>query len=115
MPTSFHGEIPLFLHLPSPTIPPGLLRTFRGHLLPPLSVDAASTLKGLIWGVIPKSESEPPHAFPEEKESPEGLAESPPLRSRVGDGAALPDPASPGILQQKGATEEFFSSFFKRV
>lgn len=58
--------------------------------------------------MIPKSESESPHAFPKETESPEGLAESPPLRSRVGDGAALPDPASPGILQQKGTTEEFF-------
>lgn len=106
-PPSTERSHPSFIcHLP-PSLR-GLLWDTPGPLSPP-------PLKDLILGRgwrFPNPRASLRTPFLKRRNLQRALAQIPPLRSRVGDGAALPDPASPGILQQKGTTEEFSSSFF---
>lgn len=99
-PPSTERSHPSFIcHLP-PSSLRGLLRTLRGHLLP---LPEGSDLGRGGDAQIPERVSA--------RLSPgEGISKG--LWQRALPSRAVP---SPGILQQKGTTEEFSSSFFTRV
>lgn len=113
-PTSFHREVPSSPQLPSHSIPPGCPgdEFFREDLHLPFGRRHIHP-KGLIWGAQQTGASScacPRRVSGQGVSGGLGRAPSPPLRSHVGDGAALPpSPASSGGFATERTTEKLFA------